>query len=311
MRMLACFTAALLSIVPISPARAEPLAYGVAYDELYRVDLGTRRASLIGRTGNHAGTPLALLSGLSYGPGNELYAIAGTQKALVRIDAGTGAASFVGRFGLAGQGEGQFDALDLSMTYGCDGSFWMTSAIKRDLWKVNPNNATLTLVGNTGRQLTGLAMRNGKLYGTGIGSDLGLYTIDTTNAAATRVGGFASSIPWIEPGFGYEGTLWATLSYNPPLNRDWSDLATIDPATGALTNLGPITGPDSLRGISMKGLALAPTVCLPPPGNEGGTGNGTTSSLPIGSPGTLVIMALLLLGVSARQLRRKSSNCPD
>lgn len=302
MRMLACLTAAVLSVASISPAMAEPFAYGVAYDELYRVDLGTRQASLIGRTGNYAGNPLAQLTGLSFGPSNELYAISGTQKALIRINTSTGAATLVGRFGLSGQGEGQFDALDLSMTYACDGSFWMTSAIKRDLWKVNPQNASISLIGNTGKQITGLAMRNGKLYGTGVGSDQGLYTINMSNAAATLIGPLGTTIPWVEPSFGYDGTLWATFNYNPPLNREWSDLARIDPTTGAATNLGPITGPDGLRGISMKGLAVAPTSCQDGPdrGNEGG---GAAAVLPVGSPWALTILGLLLLGASTRRIR--------
>jgi hypothetical protein len=306
MRMLASVSAALLSLASISPAWAEPLAYGVAFDELYRVDLGTRKATLIGRTGSSGGTPLALLSGLTYGPGNELYAVAGTQKALVRIDTNSGSASLVGRFALAGQGEGQFDALDLSLTYDCAGHFWMTSAIKRDLWKVDPGNGTLTFVGNTGRQITGLAMRNGKLYGTGVGSDLGLFSIDTTNGAASPIGRINGSIPWIEPSFGYEGTLWATLNYNPPFNRDWSDLATIDPSTGALTNLGQITGPESLRGISMKGLAVAPTACLPPPDDGNGGPADGPATLPVSSPWMLLSTALLLLGLGLRRLRRQA-----
>lgn len=306
MRMLACLTAAVLSVASISPAMAEPFAYGVAYDELYRLDLGSRKASLIGRSGNYAGNPLAQLTGLSFGPNGELFAISGTQKALVRINTSTGAATFVGRFGLSGQGEGQFDALDLSMAYACDGSFWMTSAIKKDLWKVNPQNANLSLIGNTGKQITGLAVRNGKLFGTGIGSDQGLYAIDMGNASATLVGPLGATIPWVAPNFGYDGTLWATFSYNPPLNREWSDLARIDPITGAATNLGPITGPDGLRGISMKGLAVAPTSCLPPDRGDEGSGGGTAAALPLGSPWAWTMLGLLLLAASTRRLRRSA-----
>ena len=143
MRMRACLIAAVLSIAPVSLAQAEPTAYGVAYDELYRIDLGTRQATFVGSAGDFAGSPVAALTGLTYGPGNELYAVAGTHKALVRISTGNGAASFVGSFGLAGQGQGQFDALDLSMTYGCDNSFWLTSAIKRDLWRVNAQSPSV------------------------------------------------------------------------------------------------------------------------------------------------------------------------
>ena len=302
MRMRACLIAAMLSIAPLSLVQAEPVGYGVAYDELYRVDLGTRQATFVGIAGDYAGTPLAALTGLSFGPGNELYAIAGNRKALVRINSANGAATFVGDFGLAGQGQGQFDALDLSMTYGCDGSFWMTSAIKRDLWRVNAQTATITLVGSTGRQISGLAMRNGVLYGTGIGADQGLYTIDTQTAAANRISTLADTIPWIDPSFGADGTLWATFSYNPPYNREWSDLARFDTTTGTATNLGPITGPDRLRYFSMKGLAVAPTSCTP---QDPGGGPATPAPLPVRSDWALALLALALLVVGSGRMRRR------
>ncbi len=304
MRMRACLIAAVLSIAPFSLAKADTVAYGVAYDELYQIDLGSRVATFVGRTGDYAGTPLALLTGLSYGPGNELYAIAGTQKSLVRIDRTNASTTFIGNFGLSNQGQGQFGSLDLSMTYGCDGSFWMTSAITHDLWRVSSQSAAITRIGSTGRQITGLAMRNGKLYGVGIGSDQGLYRIDMTTAAATLVGGtFAGEIPWIDPGFASDGVLWATLSYNPPFDRLWSDLARFDVATGAMTNLGPITGPQSLRYISMKGLAVAPNSCVPeiPDG-----GPPSPAALPMQSSWALILLALFLLTACAWRFQRRT-----
>lgn len=302
MRMRACLIAAVLSIAPFSLAQAQTVAYGVAYDELYRIDLATRQATFVGIAGDYAGSPLAALTGLTYGPGNELYAIAGNRKALVRINSGSGAASYVGAFGLEGQGQGQFDALDLSMTYGCDGSFWMTSAIKRDLWRVNAQSATITLVGSTGRQISGLAMRNGVLYGTGIGADQGLYRIDTKTAAASRISTLADTIPWIDPSFDANGTLWATYSYNPPYNREWSDLARFDTNTGVATNLGPITGPDRLRYFSMKGLAVAPVSCVP---QDPGGGPVAPATLPVRSSWALALLALALLVVGSGRVRRR------
>ena len=301
--MRACLIAAVLSVAPFSLAVAETTAYGVAYDELYRVDLSSRVATYIGRTGTYAGTPLALLTGLTYGPGNELYAIAGNQKSLVRINANSAATTFIGNFGLAGQGQGQFNALDLSLAYGCDGSFWMTSAITRELWRVNAQSAEITRVGSTARRITGLAMRNGILYGTGIGTDQGLYRIDTATAAATLIGGFAGEIPWIDPGFGADGVLWATLSYNPPFDREWSDLARFDLATGAMTNLGPITGPSTLRYISMKGLAVAPNSCVP---EVPGGGAVAAAPLPTGSNWALALLGLLMLVAGVRYLQRRT-----
>ncbi len=302
MRMRACLIAAVLFIAPFSLAKADSVAYGVAYDELYRIDLGTRVATYIGRTGTYAGTPLAALTGLSYGPGNELYAIAGTQKSLVRIDRNSASTTFVGNFGLAGQGQGQFGSLDLSMTYGCDGSFWMASAITRELWRVSAQTAAITRIGTTGRKISGLAMRNGVLYGTGIGVDQGLYTIDMQNAAATRISTLADTVPWIDPGFASDGKLMATLSYNPPFDREWSDLGQFDLATGAMTNLGPITGPASLRYISMKGFAVAPNSCVP---EVPGGGPAAPAALPIQSNWALLLLGLMMLAASGWRFRRR------
>jgi hypothetical protein len=302
MRMRACLIAAVLSIAPYSLAKADPIAFGVAFDQLFRVDLGTRQATLIGTAGNYAGVPLALLTGLTYGPGNELYAVAGNRKSLVKIEVASGLARFIGDFSLNGQGQGQFNSFDLSMTYGCDGSFWMTSAITKDIWRVNAQNAAMTLVGSTGRQISGLAIRNGVLFGTGIGSDQGLYTINTQTGAATLVGGLPDTIPWIDPSVGSDGTLWATLSYNPPFDREWSDLGRFDTTTGALTNLGPITGPDSLRFVSMKGLAVAPNSCTPE------VPNGplpAAAALPSQSNWALAALGLMLLAVSAWRFRQR------
>ena len=91
MRTLACLAvAAVLSVVPVSGARAQTVGYGLAYDELYRVDLGTREATLIGPAGVYAGRALAQFTGLTHGPGGDLYAVAATHKALIRLNASTG-----------------------------------------------------------------------------------------------------------------------------------------------------------------------------------------------------------------------------
>ncbi|MEO8011011.1 MAG: hypothetical protein ABI650_05150 [Dokdonella sp.] len=302
MRSLACLVvAALLCVASISEARAQTIAYGIAFDEVFRVNLDTRRATLVGATGSYAGRTIGQLSGLTYSPQGELFAASGTLGALVKINPGNGAATFIGSFGLSGQGSGQFETLDLSMTYGCDGQLWMTSAINANLWRVNPQTGATTLVGNTGRLLSGLAIRNARLYATGIGSDQALYTIDTATAQATPIGGLGLSAPWVEPDFGADGTLWATLSYNPPQNREWSDLARIDVNTGMATNLGPITGPESLRFFSMRGLAVAANSCQPLPG--GGTPV-VAATLPVQSPWALLLLALGVIVLGATHARR-------
>jgi len=301
MRTPVCLIAAVLSVASVSAAHADTVGYGVAFDELYRIDLGTRQATFIGTAGNHGGRIVAQVSGLTYGPNGLLYGVSGTHKALFRFDRTNGSAEYIGSLGVDGEPGGPQGSLDLALTFGCDGSFWMTSAVTRDLWKVDPFSGAATKIGNTGRQFSGLAARNGVLYAVGINADRGFYRIDTGSAAATLIGSFGGSIPWIDPAFGSTGTLWATLSYNPPEFRDWSDLATISPTTGALTNLGPITGPERLRNISMRGLAVAPNVCAPAGGPLP-----APAALPVHSPWMLAMIALLLGAVGVRRLRRSS-----
>ncbi len=305
MRTSACLIAAVLAVASVSEARAEPIAYGIAFDELYRIDLGTRQATFVGVAGNYAGSLIGQVSGLSYGPNGQLYGVAGTHKALFRFNASTGTATYVGALGVGG-GTGNQGALDLALTYGCEGSFWMTSAITRELWKVDAGSGAATRIGNTGRQISGLAIREGILYGTGINADAGLYTIDPTTAETARVGGYGgASPPWVELDLDGSGTLWSVLSYNPPEDRMWNDIARIDPATGVMTNLGQLTGPTRLRYLGMRGLAVGANTC-----ERGGPDPdppATAAALPVRSPGALALLAAGLLLLAGRTLRRRLS----
>jgi hypothetical protein len=99
--------------------------------------------------------------------------------------------------------------------------------------------------------------------------------------------------------FDDDGTLWAVLNYVPPapgstLVPDWSDLATIDPNTGLMTVVGPITGPEDLRQVGMKGFAIGPPRCV-----AGATG---VAAAPVGSPAWLALLGLLLAGLATLAL---------
>lgn len=280
MLALARLTALLVLAVAANPAGAQvPMeiepdaasattAYGVAFTDLYRIDLETRVATYLGFSGMHNGQLIGHIRGLSYLPNGELYGVSGNLRALVRIDKSRGTASVAGTLNL--DGAGQFGTtLDLSMTYGCDGNFWMTSAVTGQLWKVNPETAQPTLIGSTGHKLTGIVAYGDKLYGAGGQGDTGFYQINPETAAVNQIGSYGPALPWVNVvgmSFDEDGTLFATLNYNPgqsdtsPLT-DWSDLAKIDTTTGTVTKLGTITGPSSLRRQSMNGFVIAATQC--------------------------------------------------
>lgn len=264
----AAFPGAARAQVELAQDTAATTAYGVAFTDLYRINLVTRVATYVGFSGTYNGQLIGHIRGLSFLPNGELYGVSGNLRALVKLDVSRGTASVAGLLNL--DGTGQFGTtLDLGMTYGCDGNFWMTSAVTGQLWKVDPATAQPTLVGSTGHRLTGIVAYGNTLYGAGGQGDTGFYKINPQTAQATLVGDYGPALPWVNVvgmSFDEDGTLYATLNYNPgatsssPLT-DWSDLATIDTRTGVVTKLGAITGPSALRRQSMNGFAIAGTQC--------------------------------------------------
>lgn len=298
MRALACFTAVVVSVAFASPVGAGPVAYGQSLDELYRIDLTSRQATLLGRSGYYGAQQINRITGLGYGPDGALYGASDTLKSLVRVNTDTGSASVVGNFGLAGQGTGALDTLDLGMAFDCNGSLWLSSATTHKLWKVDPRSAATTLVGDMGVAITGLVARDGVLYGAAGRGDNTLYRINTATAKATAIGAFGPAVQWVTSvamSFDEDGLLWAALNYVPPAHgstavADWSDLARIDPGTGKVSIVGPITGPASLRGIGLRGMVAGPTRCQ--------VAGEQPVTAPVNSPWALGTLALLLGGAA-------------
>lgn len=305
MRPLTCLIAAGMFAVAAVSAKAATDAYGEGFDTLYRIDLDSRKAVPIGGAGRYAGQTIGNISGLTTTADGSLYAIAGALKLLLGIDQASGGARVIGNLGLANQGSGQFDALDLNMTADCDGTLWLSSAVVNKLWSVDPGSGETRLVGPTGRPITGLAARGKLLYGAGGRGDNNLYRIDTATGAASLIGPFGAAAPaWINTvsmSFDAAGTLWAVFSYVPPApgsssTPDWSDLATINPATGKVTLRGPITGPDALRGTGMKGFTVGPAPCT--------AAQSAPMPAPVGSPWVWGLLVLLLaLAVAGSRAR--------
>lgn len=307
MRPLVCLAAAGMLVVSASNAFADTVAYGEAFDTLYRIDLADHTATEVGAAGRYGGQLIGNVSGLSETKNGDLYAAAGGLNALARISPDTGAADIVGSFGLTGQGDPtRYDALDLGMTVSCDGTFWLVSAYAGKLWTVDPATGATTLVGSTGHMITGLVARGSLLFGAGGQGDNNFYRIDTATGAATRIGSYGAAAPgWINSvsmSFDENGTLWAALNYIPPAPGstsvpDWSDLAKINPATGELTIVGPITGPDSLRQIGMRGFTAGPPLCT--------SGALSATSAPVDSPAWLALLALALAMTAGFAVRRR------
>ena len=308
MRVSLCLLLA-LACMPVTFARAQSAgsAYAVDYDQFYRIDLGTRKATLIGKVGGSGQLQMADLSGLTTTPGGEVYVASDTLKSLIRIDPGTGKGTVVGNFGI--NQNNSSDPLDFGMTAACDGSLWLNSAVTRQLWKVNPSTAKATLVGTMGHDITGMVAAHDSLYGVGGRGDEGWYSIDTASGHASLLGSLGPAVTYItsaSPAVTSQGEVLAAFNYVPLPNNQpppaWSDLARIDPVTGAATVLGTITGPPSLEDIGIRGFTLGPPAC-------GATAPPTLDA--VGAP-TLgwwsrLLLALLVGGLGTVLLSRKST----
>jgi hypothetical protein len=186
MRALACLIAMVLAGVA-SRADAATVAYGEAFDTLYRIDLDAGTAATIGANGSIGRDAVNDVTGLSLAADGSLYAVSDSLKLLIRLDKTSGEAEAVGSLGLTGQGVGQFDSLDFGMAFGCDADLWLSSATTGKLWKADAVTGNTTLVGNTGHTITGLAVRDGVLYGAGSRNDNFLYRIDPDSGAPKQL----------------------------------------------------------------------------------------------------------------------------
>jgi hypothetical protein len=273
---LRAFIATLVLAVSGVHANAGTVAYGEAFDTLYRIDLSTRTATPVGAAGTWSGASIANVEGLTFGPNGKLYAVSDTLlKALMTIDPATGLANVIGPLGggsgLGDSGQGTFDVLDLGMTFTCDGRLWLSSGFTGSFWQVDPSTGATTRIGNLGATITGLAARGNEVFGAGSQGDPNLYSIDLSTGHATSVGSYGQGLNPITTaslGFDSSGKLWSVLDNVPPLpptqTPQWSTLATIS-SKGTLATVGDITTPSGMKFpatatqlpyVGIKGLAI-------------------------------------------------------
>ena len=298
-------------------ALADPVGYAVGSggpgfggsSTLYRLDLGTGAATLVGPLG------YADVEGLSFAPDGVLYAVADAGQVceglcpgsdvLLRIDPESGAATLVGSLGLSAQGD-----LDYGLGTTCDGRLWLSSDTSTSLWEVNRFTGATRLVGSLGAPVSGLAGWGDALYGISVADDLALYRITPDSGAATRLGALGLPFPFYDAGLDFddEGQLWATIDYLtppddlPPDSLLRNDVALLDPDTGAATLAGTISGAGSgIDTVQMEGLAIATgggCGAAPPPPDP------SVASVPLDDPRALLALSGLLVLAAATRLRR-------
>jgi hypothetical protein len=296
---LRAFIAASLLVVA-GLCRAQGVAYTAggqsAIDNsqmIYKVTLATGAIAPVGSAGLYnadSTNPFLLISGLTFGTDQKLYAIGlplkASQPLLVTLNPASGAASVVSTIsGLAGTPA----AASLSLSFSCDGRLWMASSENNNFWQVTPASGQANLVGSLGVKLTSLAAKGSALYGFGGSGNANLYSIDVNTATASPIGPYGIAVPNpVDGAFDTSGTMWSLLrNYNDlnnsPLPTQLNTVAQIDPAKGAMTPLGTIAEPKTnpLYKTTLRGLAIAAPVCVNDPPPSAST-SGAPMLLPIG-----------------------------
>jgi hypothetical protein len=275
---------------------------------LYKFSLTGKTAVAVGSgAGVYGGAPIEPVVGLAFGPDKKLYAIASTVSSpfLVTLSTLSGVATLVAPLSSNVSAD---EAAQASLAFDCNGALWMSSAQSNNLWKVDAVTGQAQLIGNLGAQITGIAARNGTLYGAGgavdkVGPNPNFYSINTTTGQATLIGSYGVTgwVSTVSPAFDANGQLWGLIGSFPTqsggLPTDWSSLAQIGDS-GAMTVLGSITAPSApiLKNYTMSGLAIAPPVCT----NGGGsTGGGSPVVNPTAPTLSVAAWLILILGIIA------------
>ncbi len=246
-RLLLAFVTLLLPLA----ASAEPFGYTSAFGKLYRVDLANGTSTEIGRIGSLD------VEGLAFGLDGQLYGVSDARESLLKIDLSTGVGTTIGNLNLNGQGSGQFNDLDFGLAITCDGKFWLSADQSDKVWNINPTTGVASLVGPTGAHITGLAARGEQLFGIGANGNDNLYLINQTTGSASIVGPIATGLSFADAGLDFDsnGQLWAVLDFSPTDPNRVSEVAHLDPVTGAAVTR------TLMAGFENEGLAIAPTNC--------------------------------------------------
>jgi hypothetical protein len=249
-------------LTPLSPAKADPLAYEVTIQS-------ASTANLFGTVDLTTGA-FVETSALGFTPaglaeiGSDLYTSvfegegAPNPLSFYQINPANGALTTISNTGLGG---GEYLALGSTLNgiYALDDSF--------NLYSINPTTGAATLIGPTGLSSLNpayqLSTGSPVLY---FGLANQLYTLNTSTGAATDIGPTLLSGDGIDGLVFEDGTLYAgyagTLSVPPttiysidPATGAATFIATQNPAVGLVYGLAPLSAPEP-NSLAMLGVAL-------------------------------------------------------
>lgn len=287
------FALLLLAVLLCLPAltEAQPFGYSVdsdgqtTADDLYRINLATGQASLIGAVRPAVGPRYQDVEGLAMNAQGVLFGADDALDVLIRIDTQSGLATLVGPLGTAGQGPA--GNLDYGLAFTCDGRLWLSSDTANTLWQVDPGSGVASAPRDLPAGFTGLAARGNTLYGVTLEGNL--YRYSPALGIATLVGPLG--IPAFDDGgldFDSNGNLWAVTEHTPSDPNLPSRIYRVDISSGEATFVA-----NSRAGF--EGLAIAATSCAVA---------GDAQSVPGPAVPLLVLLVGLLAGLGVRRLVR-------
>jgi hypothetical protein len=256
-------------------AGAQPFAFATdtngAGEDLYRLDLATGVATLVGGTVSTDVEALALRAS-----DGTLFGVSDDADQLVTCSPFTGVCTVLGSLGAS--------ISDPGLELGCDGALYLSSEGDDgggggELYRVDMASGAATLIGALGgfdghslaQGTPSVACPSGMYALDGNSDDPRLACVDLTSGAATVIGNLGVVIdgqPAMD--FAADGTLWVVENLNG------SDVYTVDPLTALATDAGFDVAP---AGVGFDGLTVEGGLC--------------------GGPGVVEVPALSLPGLAA------------
>jgi hypothetical protein len=233
-RVLTRVAAAFAALIAVA-AFASPIGYSVRSDtsgkELYRINLATGAASIIGASG------FSKIEALALSANDELYGVNPQSAQLVRCSTSTGACTAVGT--LSGIPPASTNA---GLTFDSTGRLFLS--MNAVLYSVDPASASATAIGASGAAISGLASTaptpacTSGLFGIGGNSDQGkFYCLNTTTGAATQLSTLSGATA-LDGGLDADrrtGLIWGLTNESP------GKIYTVDPSTFAVSNVVTVT----------------------------------------------------------------------
>lgn len=287
---------------PVPEIKAGNLAYMAGFNALYRLDLSTGAATVVGTGfGNVGGVAVGDVDSLAFAPDGTLYAVADSPQALFRISTSSGRATLVGQFREGSQLLDPATNLNGALGFTCSGKLLMSSRTQRKLFEVDPATASVRTIGALGTAVGGLAAIESDLFGLGVEGNEGLYRLSETDASTARLPSEIGNRPFRGGAiaFGTDRRLFAVFDNYP---QGGPSLAEVARDTGAILRESAITGPqlgNRADDRPVRALAIAPPICTPEV--VGGT---PAVAIPALDGRALALLAALLAGLALLALRR-------